>query len=69
MGYGLNGAAICMALASVVAAIAWVLTGSLGWSGMLWGIVAFGSIPVVTYYSDPEGWRQNVDHLRRTYAK
>jgi hypothetical protein len=69
MGYGLNGAAICLALGSVLAAIVWVLTGSLGWSGMLWFIVAFGSIPIVAYYSDPEGWRRNTENLRRIHAK
>ena len=69
MSYGLVGAAICLALGSVVAAVVWVLTGSLGWSGMLWILVTFGSIPAVAYTTDPEGWRQNTEHLRRMHAK
>ena len=69
MSYGLNGAAICIALGSVVAVLVWVVTGSLGWSGMLWTIVTFGSIPFVAYYTDPEGWRQNVDQLRRMHVR
>ena len=69
MSYGLNGAAICLALGSALAAVVWVLTGSLGWSGMLWILVTFGSIPVIAYFTDPEGWRRNVEHLRRTHAK
>ena len=69
MSYGINGATICLALGSVLAAVAWVLTGSLGWIGMVWFIAAFGSIPVVAYYTDREGWWQNVDLLRRTHAK
>jgi hypothetical protein len=68
MSYGLNGAAICLALGSALAAAVWTLTGSLGWAGMLWIIVTFGAIPAVAYYSDPDGWRRNVEHLRQTRA-
>ncbi len=69
MSYGLNGAVIGLALGSVLAAVVWVLTGSLGWSGMLRILVTFGPIPVTAYFTDPEGWRRNVEHFRRTHAK
>ena len=69
MDYGLKGAVICIALGSVLAAIVWVLTGSLSWSGMLWLLSTFGSIPVVAYYIDPEGWRQRREELKRMHAK
>ena len=66
---GLNGAVICLALASVLAAVVWVLTGSLGWSGMVWILVAFQSIPVIAYSIDPEGWRQRREELKKMHAK
>ena len=69
MDYGLKGAVVCLALGSVLTAIVWALTGSLSWSGSVWVLVTFGSNPFVAYYSDPEGWRQRREELKRLHVK